>query len=116
MNKVWYEEAYGVMCYVRNEMCVSHRGLIHSTIMLCDRVKNRYATTYSTEGPGVHAIPYTLENKRKVDSLIMHEFDHVDRHSSLCRECYMRTYGNPSELSYVNYRSNMDSWMLPKRL
>jgi hypothetical protein len=114
MSKNEDQVEYRNMCYIRNEKCVSHRGLIHSTIMLCDSVKARYAGTYSTEGPGVHAISYTQEHVKKIQYLMMHTFDHVDRYSSLCRNCYMRTYGNPAESSYVNYRTNMDSWMLPR--
>ena len=104
------------MCYIRNERCVSHRGLVNSVIVFCDTVKNRYAATYTAEGMGVRVLAYTNDNVKRVQHLLKHEFDHVDRYSSLCRDCFMRTYGNPAESAYVNYRAGMDAWMLPKRM
>ncbi len=104
------------MCYVRSEKCVAHRGSIRDVIMLCDTVRNRYTAMYSAEGMGTHVIPYTDDNVKRVQYLLKHDFDYVDRYSSLCKGCFMRTYGNPAESAYVNYRTNMDAWMLPKKM
>jgi hypothetical protein len=103
------------MCYIRNEGCVSCAVGINSTIVFCSEVKSRYAVTYTATGMGTHTLPNTEENRRMVQYLMMHTFDVVDRRSSLCRDCYMRSYGNPAESAYMSYRANMDSWMLPER-
>lgn len=115
-NERIYVSDYQDMCYIRNELCVSCRKGINAAIVLCDKAKSRYASTYAAEGVGVHAIPYMSWNVDKVQNVMKHEFDSVDRFSSLCRDCYMRTYANPAESAYVGYRTAMDAWMLPKKM